>query len=130
MTKALTLFMATLTIVALAQPMPRPPARPMPKAVHIPKPIHRPPAPPPHHLYRRAHHSHHGDFWTGFGIGTLSGFALQAAAPCPPPPPPPPVVAVNPIWIAPLYEQRPIYNAFGHVIRYERVVVRPGYWQY
>lgn len=93
----------------------RPPMRRMPP----------PPPPPPRHHY----HHHHGNglFWTGVGLGVVGGLL---ASPQPVATTLPPVVAVNPIWVPPVYESRPVYDSFGRIIRYEQVKIREGYWQY
>ena len=82
--------------------------------------------PPPHPMPH--YHSHHtiGWFWAGLGTGLL----IDALRPTPPPPP----VVVGPVahqrvWVPPVYETRPVLDVYGRVIRYEQVLVRPGYWQ-
>ena len=101
--------------------------RPVFRPSHI---HHRMPPPPP----KVHHHKHHSSaFWTGVGIGVFGDLLLRGSTPIPRPlvvTPPPPVVAVNPIWIPPVYETRPVYDSYGRVIRYEQVLVRVGYWQY
>ena len=100
-----------------------------PRPGHGPIPMHRPPPPPrpmPHH------HVHcHSPYWFLAGLGT--GLLIDTLRPAPPPPPPPPVV-VGPVvhqrvWVPPVYETRPVLDAYGRVVRYEQVLVRPGYWQ-
>lgn len=121
------LAIAITAVLAASMALAHPP-KPPPRAVHIPvaRQIRRPMLPPP----PRHHHSFWGpggrNFWPGFA-GAVVGSAIFG-----PPPPPPPVtcIGVAPVWIAPLYEQRPVYDAYGRVIRYERVLVRAGYWQY
>ena len=80
------------------------------------------------------HHHHHSvwgrggsHFWPGF-TGGLVG-SLLAPAIVPPPPPPRPVVYVNQVWVPPVYETRPVYDSYGRIIRYEQVIVVPGYWR-
>ena len=94
---------------------------------HGPIPMRRPPPPPrpmPHH------HVHcHSPYWFLAGLGT--GILVDALRPTPPPPPP---VVVGPVvhqrvWVPPVYETRPVLDAYGRVVRYEQVLVRPGYWQ-
>ena len=43
--------------------------------------------------------------------------------------PTPPVVLVNPIWVPPVYENRPVYNIYGEVVGYNRVLIVQGYWK-
>ena len=95
---------------------------------HGPIPMRRPPPPPrpmPHHNNR---HSNHSPTWFWAGLGT--GLLIDMLRPTPPPPP----VVVGPVvhqrvWVPPVYETRPVLDAYGRVIRYEQVLVRPGYWQ-
>ena len=96
-----------------------------PRSGHCPIPLRRPPPPPrpmPHyHVYC------HSPYWFLAGLGT--GLLVDAFRPTPPPP-----VIVGPVvhqlvWVPPVYETRPILDAYGRVIRYEQVLVRPGYWQ-
>lgn len=86
-----------------------------------PRPMHRPP--PPHHR----HHHHSSElFWTGLGTGLL----IDAIRPTPPPPVVVgPVITTQRVWVPPVYETRPVLDAYGRVIRYEQVLVRVGYWQ-
>ena len=100
--------------------------RPAPRATHIPvtHQIRRPmPPPPPRH-----YHSTWGrggcNFWPGF-TGALVGFTLVGA----PPPPPRPLVYVHQVWIPPVYEWRPVYDAYGRFLRNERILVQAGYWR-
>ena len=120
-TVMLTALMAT---ICFARPIPhRPiPHRPIP---HRPLAVHHQPKlvhPPVHH------HSVWGrggrNFWPGFTVGIASSLLMP-----PPPPPPRPVVYVNQVWVPPVYETRPVYDAFGNIIRYEQVLVRAGYWR-
>ena len=120
--KTLLMIVAFMPCIAFAHGL-----RPAPRVTHIPVAhrVHRPmPPPPPRHHY---HHSAWGrggcNFWPGF-TGALVGSTLLRTLP------PPPVVAVNPVWIPPVYESRPVYDVYGRIIRYEQVVVRAGYWQY
>lgn len=86
------------------------------------------PAPMPHHHH---HHSFWGrggsHFWPGFTGGIVG--SLLAPAVVPPPPPPPPVVLVNPVWVPPVYGTRPVYDAYGRVVRYEQYIITQGYWR-
>ena len=90
--------------------------------------VHRGPAPMPHHHH---HHSVWGrggsHFWPGITGGIVG--SLLAPANVPPPPPPRPVVYVNQVWVPPVYESRPVYDTYGRIIRYEQIVVVPGYWR-
>ena len=92
---------------------------------HGPIPTHHPPPRPmPHHHH---HHHHHSPVWFLAGLGT--GLLVDSFRPTPPPP-----VIVGPVvhqrvWVPPVYETRTILDAYGRVIRYEQVLVRPGYWQ-
>lgn len=92
---------------------------------HGPIPTHHPPPRlMPHHHF---HHSHYSPAWFLAGLGT--GLLVDAFRPTPPPP-----VIVGPvvhhrIWVPPVYETRPILDVYGRVIRYEQVLVSPGYWQ-
>lgn len=119
--KTMALLATLLPCIALAHPPTPPRGVHIPVAPHIRHPM---PPPPPRH-----HHSSWGrggcNFWPGF-IGGVVGSAITSTIP----PPPPPIVAAHPVWIPPLYEQRAVYDAYGRLIRYERVVVRAGYWQY
>lgn len=120
---AIALGIALASIACYARPMPPILHRPIhyrpPAAHHQPKLIH----PPVHH------HSTWGrggrNFWPGFTAGVIGSLLVQP----PPPPPPRPVVYVNQIWVPPVYETRPVYDAFGNIIRYEQVLVRAGYWR-
>ena len=103
------------------------------RPIFRPSPIHHRMPPPPSKVVHHHHHRHHsGAFWTGIGIGVFSDLLLRESAPIPRPlvVTPPPVVAINPIWIPPVYETRPVYDLYGRVIRYEQVLIRAGYWQY
>lgn len=92
---------------------------------HGPIPTHHPPPRPMSHHH---HHSHHSPAWFLAGLGT--GLLVDAFRPTPLPPP----VIVGPVvhqlvWVPPVYETRPILDAYGRVIRYEQVLIHPGYWQ-
>lgn len=82
-------------------------------------PVHRAPPPP-------RHHAPVVPFVYGIGAGMLLSHAIIHSHPTPPPP----VVALNPIWIPPVYESRPVYDSYGRIVRYEQVLVKEGYWQY
>lgn len=97
--------------------------RPSRRVVHV--------TPPPRHPMHYRHHMHHYyrynpllPFTVGLGTGLVFGGVAR------PLPPPPPVVAVNPVWVQPVYESRPVLDQFGNIIRYEPVLVRAGYWDY
>ena len=100
-----------------------------PRPGHGPIPMRRPPPPPrPMQHCHSHHHSNHSLtwFWTGLGTGLL----IDALRPTPPPPP----IVVGPVvhqrvWVPPIYETRPVFDVYGRVIRYDQVLVRPGYWQ-
>ena len=101
------------------------PSRPI---IRSPRYRHVPPPPPPRH-----YHAHHPSraFWTGVGVGIVGSIAYDAL----PMPhrsiiPAPPPMAINPVWIPPVYESRPVYDIYGRIVRYEQVLVRAGYWQY
>lgn len=85
------------------------------------------PAPMPHHHYHSFWGRGGSHFWPGF-TGGLVG-SLLAPAIVPPPPPPRPVVYVQQTWVPPVYETRPVYDSYGRIIRYEQVIVVPGYWK-
>lgn len=121
---AIALGIALASIVCYARPMPSPHHR---LALHHPPAVrHQPRQMPPPHQYHH-HHSTWGrggrNFWPGFTFGVVSSLLV------PPPPPPRPVVYVNQVWVPPVYETRPVYDAFGNIIRYEQVLVRAGYWR-
>ena len=84
---------------------------------------HRSPTPPVHYKVHHApHHKHHDRFWPGFGVGTLIGASLVAPAL-------PSVFFPRKVWVPPVYEMRPVRDVFGNIIRYESIMVRPGYWR-
>ena len=96
---------------------------------HCPIPMRRPPPPPPPRPMPHHHVHCHSPYWFWAGLGT--GILVDALRPTLPPPPP---VVVGPVvhqrvWVPPVYETRPVLDAYGRVIRYEQVLVRPGYWQ-
>jgi len=101
-------------------------------APHGARVVHRGPAPRPAPM---PHHHHHHSFWGRGGSHFWPGFAggivgsLFAPAVVPPPPPPPPVVLVNPVWVPPVYGTRPVYDAYGRVVRYEQYIITQGYWR-
>jgi len=87
----------------------------------------RPHQPPIHHAPPLPkHHTPFVPFTYGVGAGLFLNHVLLHSRPIPPPPP----VALNPIWIPPVYESRPVYDEYGRIIRYEQVLVKAGYWQY
>ena len=100
-----------------------PPFRPSPVRQAPPPKVHPPRMKPPY----PHQHCHSSTFWTGLGIGILGGLAIDAFRPVPPVTPP--VVIRNPVWVQPVYESRPVIDAYGRVIRYEQVIVREGYWR-
>ena len=94
--------------------------------------VHRGPAPRPAPMPH--HHNHHSvwgrggsHFWPGFAGGLVG--SLLAPAVVPSPLPPRPVVYVQQTWVPPVYETRPVYDSYGRIIRYEQVIVVPGYWR-
>lgn len=121
--KTLTIAVAVLVaLMAFAAPHGRMGHRPE----HGPIQIHHQPPRPMHH-HNHSHHNH-SPAWFWAGIGT--GLFIDAFRSTPPPPP----IVVGPvvhkrIWVPPVYETRHILDAYGRVIRYEQVLVRPGYWQ-
>ena len=106
MKKTLFAAMAALSLAAFAGP---PPGRP--------GPWRGGPAPSHHH-----HHHRGGSFWAGLGAGIVGGALLA------PPPPPAVVVAPGPVWVPPVYGERPVYRA-GIYVGMERYVITPGYWR-
>lgn len=80
---------------------------------HRPSIMHRMPPPPAHH---RHHNGPIAPFAIGLGAGVFMSNALR-----------PPIV-VNSVWIPGHYEDRPILDAFGRVVSYQRIWI-PGYWQ-
>ena len=119
--KTLTIVIAVLVAsIAFAAPHGHMGSRPR----HGPIPTHHPPPRPmPHHH----HHYHHSPDWFLAGLGT--GLLVDAFRPTLPSP-----VIVGPVvhhrvWVQPVYETRPILDAYGRVIMYEQVLVRHGYWQ-
>lgn len=99
--------------------------RPSRRVVHVTPP--RPSQPSMHHRQHMHHHYHYNPllpFTVGLGTGLFFGRAAR------PLPPPPPVVAVNPVWVQPVYETRPVLDQFGNIIRYEQVLIKVGYWEY
>ena len=139
-----TLILALAASFAVAAPRGPMGARPMPHRspmLRPVQPVHRGhiarPAPMPHHSSH-----HHGSVWgrggRNFWPGFVGGFVGSTIASRPtiviPPrpvfaPPPPPVVIVNPVWIEPMYELRPIYDVYGNIIEYTWVKTRDGYWR-
>lgn len=116
---------ALMPIVAMCKPGPNAPHN-RPSAFR-PSAHHRAPMPPSPRIH---HHHHSGAFWTGLGVGVIGGLAIDAFRPAPVVAmPPPPVVIRNPVWVPPVYETRPVYDAYGRIIRYEQVLVREGYWR-
>ena len=94
--------------------------------------VHRGPPPRPAPM---PHHRHHNDswwgkggrnFWPGFTGGLVGSLLTPTIVQ---PPSPPPVVLMNPVWVPPVYGTRPIYDAYGRIIRYEQYVITPGYWK-
>ena len=91
-----------------------------------------PPAPPVHA------HKHHfwgkggSYFWPGF-VGGITGSIIRPIVVDSSSQTTPivvgPIATTDKIWIPPVYESRPIIDVFGRIIGYERVIVRPGYWQ-
>lgn len=105
MKKILAILCVALTCAALA---------------HGPRGFHGRPGPyrpVPHHH----HHHHHSSGWFWAGVGT--GLLLDAVRPAP-------VVVRNPVWVPPTYSTVPVCDTYGRVIRYDRVLVTAGYWQY
>lgn len=101
-----------------SHPAPRPVSRPVPRPA--PKPVPRP-APRPVHRPVSAYHWP-SPFWTGFGIGLLPAIIHHH---------PKPVVVgpvANAVWVPDHYEDKPVLDALGNVLRYERVFV-PGHWE-
>lgn len=120
---AIVLGIALASIVCYARPMPPPQYRPAPR--HPPVVRHLPRQTPPLHHYHSTWGRGGRNFWPGFTAGIVGSLLVPRL----PPPPPRPVVYVNQIWVPPVYETRPVYDAFGNIIRYEQVLVRAGYWR-
>ena len=112
MKKLIVALTAAISLFASARP-------PAPHAYRA----HPPPMRPHHHYYRH-HYGPTAPFALGLGAGLVFGSITR------PLPPPPPVVAVNPVWIQPVYATRPVFDQFGQIVRYEQVLVRAGYWEY
>lgn len=128
--------LAAAAAIAIARPGPYARPRPMPPhRAYVPPPHHRvhvPPRPVPF-VPRHHYHAYHADapFWVGLGVGAIGVALSHAIAPAPTAVvAPPPVVVRNPVWVPPVYETRPVYDAYGQLVRYEQVMVRAGYWQY
>lgn len=124
MKKILIAIAALVAVTCVAAPH-HPPAR------HRAPVVHRGPSPRP--ALMPHHHHHHSvwgrggsHFWPGFA-GSLVGSLLAPAVVSPPPPRP--VVYVNKVWVPPVYEIRPVYDTYGRIIRYEQVIIVPGYWR-
>ena len=133
MKKIFTLIAVASMIAAFAGP-PAPRSHgshPAPRP-HGPRAVYIGPAPRPHLPAPRHHHHHHHhsgrDVAAGIGIGL--GLSLLSPYTMSPPPPPPRPYPYRPlVWVPPVYETRPVYDAFGNIIRYEQVMVRAGYWR-
>jgi len=54
-----------------------------------------------------------GPAWGGISVGV--------SLPLPPPP--------ARVWVPPVYETRPVYDAYGRVAGYQEVLVSAGYWR-
>lgn len=125
MKKILIAIAALAAVTCVAAPYHHPAGHRVPVVHRGPPPR---PAPMPHHHH---HHSVWGrggsHFWPGFAGGLVG--SLLAPAFVPPPPPPRPVVYVQQTWVPPVYETRPVYDSYGRIIRYEQVIVVPGYWR-
>lgn len=101
----------------------------IPHRAHV---VHRRPPPRPAPMPYHRHHNNSWlgkggrNFWPGFTGGLVSSLLTPAIVQ---PPSPPPVVLLNPVWVPPVYGTRPIYDAYGRIIRYEQYVITPGYWK-
>ena len=67
-----------------------------------------PPPPPPRH------HIHHRHMFPPTTI-YLNPLAIPIPA--------------RPIWVPPVYRSVPIYDTYGNFIRFDQVLVTPGYWR-
>ena len=121
MKKIMLFSIVALSLAAISHPGPF--GRPMTHRGFGPRIHHAPPPPPRHHF-------HHSGFWPGVGIGLGAGLMIDALHPLPPPPPVvAPVISTGRVWVPPVYETRPVYDAFGRIVRYDQVLIRAGYWQ-
>lgn len=90
--------------------------------------FHCPPPPPPPRAMH--HHYHHGrNFGLGAGIGFGAGLIVGEILNRPTPVYISSPTVYRPVWVPPTYESRPVYDVYGHIIRYEQVMVVPGYWR-
>lgn len=120
-------ILAAMSCNAVGPRGPRPHRPSPPPRMHHPMPPPRPMPPAPHH--RHSFWVRGGSsFWPGF-TGALVGSMIAPAIVPPPPPPPRPIVYVRQTWVPPVYESRPVYDVFGNIIRYEQVMIAPGYWK-
>ena len=119
-------ILAAMTCGAARPYSPRPHYVPVPHRMHHPMPPPRPTPPHRHHLWGKGG-SHFLPSFTGSLIGSL--VAPMVVPPPPPPPPLRPIVYANQTWVPPVYETRPVYDVYGNIVRYEQVVVVPGYWR-
>ena len=71
---------------------------------------HRMPPPPPRH-----HYIHNRHTWPAFGVGAVIG-AIAATS-------------IQPVWVPPMYQAVPVYDAYGNIVRYDQVLIRAGYWR-
>ena len=87
------------------------------------------------HFGPRIHHPHH--HWRapliGYTLGAI-GAGITAAAIASTWTAPAPVVVPAPapaprVWVPPVYENRPVYNMYGQIVGWQRVMVTPGYWR-
>ena len=125
-------FIACCLAASVATAMPhafRPAFRPIyhhharPAIRHVSRPVARPvprPAPKPAPVHIAPAHWRHPITPIWWPI------LFHHVKPRPVPPPP---YRPDLEWVEPVYEDRPVFDAAGNVIRYERVLVAPGYWR-
>ena len=78
------------------------------------------------------HHRWHGPgpVFTLSAIGAgLTAAAIASAWARPVVPAPAVVPMPGRVWVPPVYETRPVYNAYGQIIGWQQVMVVPGYWR-
>ncbi len=127
----ISVFAASLCIAAPHRPgrALRHSAPPIVRHVQAP----RPPA-MPHSVHHSSHHSHSlwgrggSNFWPGFVGGLVGSTIVRQPYAVMLPPPPRPMVYIQQTWVPPVYENRPIYDAYGNIIGYTKVLISHGYW--